>query len=89
MACATKRCEQVEAAVKRWMDEHPELADGLWDVFDVQGSVDVVISVHRDGVRQLSLKFVESVLTRDHECQILDWLNNLPDQPAIQNSLKS
>jgi hypothetical protein len=52
MACATKRCEQVEAVVKGWMDEHPELADGLWDVFDVQGSVDVVISVHRDGVRQ-------------------------------------
>ncbi|MGA2136212.1 MAG: hypothetical protein ABSH50_28310 [Bryobacteraceae bacterium] len=84
MACATKRCEQVEAVVKRWMDEHPELAYALWDVFDVQGSIDVVVSVHRDGVRQLSLKIVESTLTRDHESQILDWLNNLADQPAIQ-----
>jgi len=85
MACATKRCEQVEAVVKRWMDEHAGMAYALWDVFDVQGGSDVVVSVHLDGVRQLSLKIVESTLTPDQESQILNWLNNLADQPVVQN----
>jgi hypothetical protein len=71
------------------MDEHREIG-GYWDVFDVQMGPDVVIAVHQsDGVRQLSLTGQQAAptLTPEIEARILDWLNNLSSQPAIQNRI--
>ena len=81
MPCSTLRCQQIEAVAKKWMTEHSELNYGMWDVFDAPGSLDVVVSVHRDGVRQLSLRLVEHNLSEVQESEILDWLNNL-SKPA-------
>ena len=69
------------------MDAHTALG-GLWDVFDDQTGLDVVVSIHKsDGVRQLVLpgQQAATTLTSEVEAQIRDWLDNLSNQPTIQN----
>jgi len=86
MPCNTEPCSKVQAVVKQWMDGHPDVG-GLWDVFDVQMGLDVIVSVHQsDGVRRLTLtgQQAASTLTPEVETRILDWLDNLSSQPTIQ-----
>jgi hypothetical protein len=69
------------------MDGFPEIG-GLWDVFDVQMGLDVVVSVHQaSGVRQLSLTSQQAIptLTSEVEARILSWLDHLSSQPTIQD----
>jgi len=70
------------------MDGHPKIKGLLYDVFDEQYGLDVVISIHQtDGVRRLTLtgQQVASTLTPEIESRILNWLDNLAAQPVIQH----
>ena len=85
MSCHTEPCSRVRVVVKRWMDSHPEVS-GIWDVFDVQSGLDIVVSVHQsDAVRQLTLagEQTEPTLRPVVERRILEWLENLSSQPVI------
>ena len=84
MLCNTDPCSKANTVVKRWMDRHPEVG-GLWNVFDVQIGLDVIVSVHQsDGVRRLTLTSQQTAesLTPEVEARILNWLNNLSSQPT-------
>lgn len=73
------------AFVKRWMDAHQEMG-GIWDVFDEQLGLDVIVSVNQSaGARQLALPGQQAAtsLTPEAETQILDWLDNLASQPRV------
>ena len=69
------------------MDSHPDV-DGIWDVFDVQLGLDVIVSIHQsDGVRRLTLigEQAAPTLTPEVENRILNWLETLSSQPVVEN----
>jgi len=69
------------------MDQHPEM-QGIWDAFDVQTGLDIVISIHQaDGVRRLTLSDQQTVpaLSPEAKKRIINWLENLSSQPTVQD----
>jgi hypothetical protein len=85
MNCNSKPCIQVLDCVKRWMTKHPNHT-GTWDVFSQTGSLDITISVYKtDGTRQLVLSRQEQAveLSPIIERRVLDWLDNLDQQPVL------
>ena len=78
-------CKHVLDCVKQWMVRHPRQT-GTWDVFSQSGSLDITISVYRtDGTRQLVLTRQEQAaqFSSDIERRVLDWLDNLDQQPVL------
>jgi L-rhamnose isomerase len=70
---------------QQWIDAHPAV-QGIWDVFEVQLGLDVIISIHQpDGVRRLTLTDQQTAptLKPEVESRILNWLDNLSSQPTV------
>ena len=87
MGIRTEPCSKVHAVVKQWMDQHPEM-QGIWDAFDVQTGLDIVISIHQaDGVRRLTLSDQQKVpaLSSEAKKRIINWLENLSSRPTVQD----
>jgi hypothetical protein len=83
----TEACSKIYEFVKEWMQKHPEM-QGVWNVFDVQLGLDIIISIHQlDGVRRLTLPHQQTAhtLTPDVESKVINWLETLPDQPTVQD----
>jgi hypothetical protein len=83
----TEACSKVYQFVREWIQQHPEM-QGIWNVFDVQLGLDVIISIHQsDGVRRLTLKDQQTatVLMPEMKSQITNWLETLPNQPTVRD----
>jgi len=90
MACNTSECLNVEAVVKRWMDNHSDL-NGLWNVFDVPDGLDIIVSVRQpDGVRRLTLTGQQGAtsVAPQIERHIVGWLDNLSNEPIVSAAVR-
>jgi hypothetical protein len=72
--------ERIYRVVDRWMSRHSEVP-GIWDVFEVSRSFDIIVSV---GGRRLTLidEQGSAALKPEVEEEILNWLNDLDYEPA-------
>jgi len=91
MSCSTEVYAKIEAVVGRWMDSHPAevLGISIWNFFEDQSSLDIVVSIQQaDGIRRLTLDGQRSApaLTPAVEDRILNWLDNLSNQPTVDHS---